>query len=94
MNTLIEKHREVILKLARERGVYNVRVFGSMARDESLETSDVDILVDVGPDVSGFGVGGLLMDLQELLGRKVDVVTENALHPTIRKRVLSEAIPL
>lgn len=91
MNTLIERHREAILKLAKARGAHRVLVFGSMARDDAMESSDVDFLVDAGPEVSGFGIGGLLMDLQDLLGRKVDVVTENALHPAIREKVLNEA---
>jgi hypothetical protein len=65
-----------------------------MARNESSESSYVDILVNVEPDICGFGIGGLLMDLEKLLGRKVDIVTENALHPSIQKQNLTEAAPL
>jgi hypothetical protein len=69
-------------------------VFGSAARGEAGAESDVDILVDLDADRSLLDLGGLLMDLQDLLGRKVDVVTENALHWYIRDRVLQEALPL
>lgn len=68
-----------------------IKVFGSMARDEADAESDVDLLVEPGPEVSGFGLGALLMDAEDLLGRKVDLVTPAALHPALRARVLSEA---
>jgi hypothetical protein len=87
-------HRQEILRLAARRGARNVRVFGSAARGEAGAASDVDILVDLDPDRSLLDLGGLLMDLQDLLGRKVDVVTENALHWYVRDRVLQEAVPL
>ena len=69
----------------------NVRVFGSVAEGRANENSDVDFLVDLEPERSLFDLGGLLMDLQELLGRRVDVVTEKSLHWYIRDRILSEA---
>jgi hypothetical protein len=87
-------HRHEILRLAARRGARNVRVFGSAARGEAGAESDVDILVDLDADRSLLDLGGLLMDLQDLLGRPVDVVTENALHWYIRDRVLQEAVPL
>jgi hypothetical protein len=87
-------HRQEILRLAARRGARNVRVFGSAARGEAGAASDVDILVDLDPDRSLLDLGGPLMDLQDLLGRKVDVVTENALHWYVRDRVLQEAVPL
>jgi len=65
-----------------------------MARDEAREDSDVDLLVELEPGRSGLALGGFLMDVSELLGRKVDVVTEKALHPRIRGTVLREAQPL
>ena len=71
-----------------------MRVFGSVARGEDSADSDVDFLVDMDSDRSLFEVGGLLFELQNLLGRKVDVVTEKALHWYIRDRVLAEARPL
>lgn len=94
MDKLLEGRREVILRLAREHGVTRVRVFGSMARGDAGAQSDVDLLVDLEEGRTLLDLGALLMDLQELLQRKVDVLTEPALHPGIRERVLREAIPL
>ena len=91
---LLESKREDILRLAAKRGAYNVRVFGSAARGEADENSDVDFLVDLEPERSLLDLGGLLMDLRELLGRNVDVVTEKGLHWYIRARVLQEATKL
>ncbi len=91
---LLKSRREEILKLAAQPGAYNVRVFGSVVRGEAGPQSDVDFLVDLEPDRSLFDVGGLLMDLQALLGREVDIVTEKALHWYIRDRVMAEARPL
>jgi uncharacterized protein len=91
---LIEEKREEILKIARRHGAENVRLFGSVARGEANESSDVDILVEVGLNPSPWFPGGLIADLEELLGRKVHVVTVGALHSYIRDRVLLEAIPL
>jgi hypothetical protein len=90
----ILNRRKEILRLAAAHGARNVRVFGSAARGQAGPDSDVDILIDLDSDHSLFDVGGLLMDLQDLLGRKVDVVTESALHWYIRDRVLQEAVPL
>ena len=86
--------RQEILDIARRRGARNVRVFGSVARDEAKPTSDVDFLVEFEPDRSLFDHGGLLMDLQELLGCKVDVLSERGIRPRFRDRVLKEAVPL
>ena len=94
MDALIESNRNTILKLAAQRGIKNVRVFGSMSRDEATVNSDVDLLVELESGKTGFALGGFLMDVSELLNRKVDVVTENALHKHIRAQVLQEAIPL
>jgi hypothetical protein len=94
IDELLKAKREEILRLARQRGAYNVRVFGSVGRGEAGSESDVDFLVELEPDRSLFDLGGLLMDLQELLDRKVDVVTEKGLHWYIRDRVLAEAQPL
>jgi predicted nucleotidyltransferase len=91
---IITDKREAILALAAKYGASNVRVFGSVADGEANEASDVDFLVDMAPGRSLFDLGGLLMDLQDLLGRKVDVVTESALHWYIRDRVLQQAKPL
>lgn len=76
------------------RGAHNVRLFGSVARGEDDDQSDVDFLVDLEPGRSLLDLGGLLMDLQEILGRPVDVVTEKGLRERLRQRVLREAVPL
>jgi len=94
MDNLIQKNREKIKQLARQRGISNVRLFGSMCRDEATFDSDVDLLVDIDAGRSGLELGGFLMDVSEMLGRKVDVVTERALHPKLRNKVLSEAVSL
>ncbi len=91
---LIRDKREEIFRLAARRGASNVRVFGSVARGEDDEKSDVDFLVDLEPGRSLLDLGGLLMDLQDLLGRKVDIVTEKGLHWYVRDRVLEEAVPI
>ncbi|MBN1323088.1 MAG: nucleotidyltransferase family protein [Methanotrichaceae archaeon] len=91
---LLRTRRKDILQIAARHGAFNVRVFGSAARGAAGEKSDIDLLVDVGPGRTPFFPGGLLVDLEELLGCKVDVVTEGGLHWYIRERVLKEAIPL
>lgn len=94
MDPLLEEKREVILRLAREHGVTRVRAFGSMARGDAGLESDIDLLVDLEQGRTLLDLGALLMDLQDLLHRKVDVLTEAALHPRIKEKVLREAIPL
>ena len=91
MHVLIESHRAEIRALAERHGFRDVRVFGSMARGDVDERSDVDLLVTLPPGKTGLALGALLMDVQELLGRRVDVVTERCLHPAFRDRVLKEA---
>ena len=90
----VADRREEILRLAAQHGARNVRVFGSAARGELTPESDVDFLVDLEPDRSLFDLGGLLVDLQGLLGREVDVATEQGIHEYIRSQVLKEAHPL
>ena len=94
LDRLLKLKREEILQLAAKHGAHKVRIFGSVARGEADASSDIDFLVEMEPDRSLFDLGGLLMDLQELLGCKVDVVTEKGLRQRIRERVLSEAVPL
>ena len=91
---LLKGQREEILRLATRYGAKNIRVFGSVVRGEADEQSDVDFLVEMEPGRSLLDMGGLLMDLQGLLGRKVDVVSERGLRTRIRERVLREAVPL
>lgn len=90
----VREKRAEILRIAALHGGNNVRVFGSVARGESQPGSDVDFMVDMEAKRSLFDLGGLLMDLQDLLGCPVDVVTEKGLKGRIRERVLQEAIPL
>jgi predicted nucleotidyltransferase len=89
-----QERREKILQIARRHGATNVRVFGSVSRGEERPDSDVDFLVDLDEGRSLLDLGGLLMDLQEFLGCRVDVVTEKGLRPRLRERVLREALPL
>jgi predicted nucleotidyltransferase len=91
---LLQDQREAILRIAAQHGAHNVRVFGSVARGEARPDSDVDLLVELEPGRSLLDLGGLLMDLQTLLGREVDVVTDKGLRDRIRARVLQEARPL
>ncbi len=91
---LLEKKKGEILRIAARHGARNVRVFGSVARGEARLDSDVDFLVEVGPGRTPFFPGGLIADLEDLLGKKVQVVTQEDLHWYIRDRVLEEALPL
>jgi predicted nucleotidyltransferase len=91
---IIINHRDQILSLAAKYGASDVRIFGSFARGTADENSDVDFLVTLAPGRSLFDLGGLLYELQQLMGRRVDVVTDAGLRPRIRDRVLKEAVPL
>ena len=90
----LRQRRNEILKLASQHGVRNVRVFGSTARGEADGDSDIDFLVELEPDRTLFDLGALLMDLQDLLGRKVDVVTDDSIYWLLRRRILKEAVSL
>jgi len=90
----VRANREEILRLARAHGARQVRVFGSVARGEADETSDLDLLVDLDDDRTLLDLGGLWYDLNELLGLRVDVVTESGLREEARATVLREARPL
>ena len=94
MHAVIERHRAEIIAIAKRYGIRDVRVFGSMARGDAGDDSDVDLLVSLPPEKTGLALGGLLMDVQNLVHRRVDVVTEKGLHPLMRDRVLQEAQPL
>jgi len=91
---LLKAKKQEILKLAARYGARNVRLFGSVARGQARATSDVDFLVDMDPDRSLMDLAGLVLDLQELLDRKVDVVTEDSIYWLLRRRILKEAKPL
>jgi uncharacterized protein len=92
--TILRLKRDEILRIAAQRGAHNLRIFGSVARGTASVNSDIDVLVDMELGRSLFDLGGLLSDLQDLLGRPVDVVTEAGLRRRIRARVLAEARPL
>jgi predicted nucleotidyltransferase len=94
MDKLIKRNRAAILRIAKTHGAGNVRVFGSRARGDATRKSDADFLVDMVGPLTPWWPGGLIMDLQDLLGVKVDVGMESELPPLIRDRVLSEAKPL
>jgi predicted nucleotidyltransferase len=91
---LLKSKREQILRTAKEHGASNVRVFGSVARGEADEQSDIDILVDFQPGKSLLDHAALSLALQELMGVQVDVVSSRGLRARIRERVLQEAVPL
>jgi uncharacterized protein len=90
----LREYRPEILKAAATYGIDQLRVFGSVARGEDHPESDVDFLVRLDRDRSLFDLGGFYMDLKDLLGTKVSLVTENSLHRLIRSQVLSEAVDL
>jgi WD40 repeat protein/nucleoside phosphorylase/predicted nucleotidyltransferase len=94
LEELVQARREDILRTASRYGAYNVRIFGSVARGTADERSDLDLLVDMEPGRSLFDLGGLSIDLEELLGCPVDVVTEQGLRDSIRSDVLQETVPL
>ena len=94
IDEILGPKRQDILRAAAARGARNVRVFGSVARGEADENSDVDFLVDMEPGRSLFDLSGLLADLQDILGRRVDVGTEKGLRERVRDRILNEAVPL
>ena len=91
---LLANKREAILRLAANRGANNIRVFGSVARGDAHPDSDVDFLVEFEPRRSLIDQGLLIEDLQNLLGRRVDVVEPGGLHWYVRDRILEEAVPL
>jgi hypothetical protein len=94
IHEILQNQRSQILEIARKHGVETISVFGSVARGDARENSDVDFLITAGSHVSPWFPGGLVADLEELLGRKVDVVEPTALRPEIRQNVLHEARPL
>jgi len=91
---LLTEKRGEILRVAASHGARNVRVFGSVARGEADEQSDIDLLVEFEPGRNLLDHAGLILDLQELLGRKVDVMTEGGLYWLLRRRILNEALAL
>jgi predicted nucleotidyltransferase len=85
---LLRTKREDILCIGAKHGARNVRVFGSAASGELSEKSDIDLSVGTGPNISAWFPARLILELEELLGRKVDVVTEDGIHWLLRRRIL------
>ncbi|WP_414548102.1 nucleotidyltransferase family protein [Anabaena sp. CCY 0017] len=95
LKQLLYEKREEILRIATQHGAYNLRLFGSVARGEETDASDIDFLVDYDLDkISPWFPGGLISDLENILNRKVDVVTPKSLHDLIRDKVFHEAVYL
>jgi len=94
IDELLGEKREEILNIATRHGVKVVRVFGSVARGEADEGSDIDFLIEVGGPTTPWFPGGLVADLQQLLGRRVSVIEADALRDSLREHILAEAIPL
>ena len=90
----VRDRREDILRIASKYGASNVRLFGSVARGEATEESDVDFLVEIEPGRSLMDLAGLHVDLEELLGRKVEVVPDDSIYWLLRRKILREAQPL
>ena len=91
---LLREKRDEILRVAARHGARNIRVFGSAARGETREDSDIDLLVEFEPGRSLLDQAALVLDLEDLMGRRVDVMTEGGLHWLLRRRILSEALAL
>ncbi|MBW4532537.1 MAG: nucleotidyltransferase family protein [Pleurocapsa minor HA4230-MV1] len=95
LQKILQTKRNEILEIASKHGAYNVRIFGSVARGEESSSSDIDFLIDYDlAKITPWFPGGLLADLEDVLGCKVDIVTEKGLHSLIRERILAEAIKL
>jgi len=91
---LLQDKRAEILDIASRHGVIRLRIFGSFARGEATEGSDLDILASFKEDRSLLDLVSFRQDLEDLLGRKVDVVSEEGIHPRLKSRILQEAVPL
>ena len=94
INTIITNNRKQILSISKKHGVSSLKIFGSMSRGDAGEKSDADFLVEMEAGYDLFDLGSCLVELQDLLNCKVDLVTRDALHPRIRDKVLKEARPL
>jgi len=90
----IQQQKKNILAIARQHGIIRLRIFGSIIRGEETPQSDIDLLVELEPGRSMLDLGGALIRLQELLGRKVDIVTERGLHWYLKEKITQEAVPL
>ncbi|HEY3381707.1 MAG TPA: nucleotidyltransferase family protein [Vicinamibacterales bacterium] len=91
---IVQTERDEIVRIAERQNARDVRVFGWVARGEATEHSDIDLLVSAGEETSPWFPAALVAELERLLGRKVDVVTEDGLYWLLRRRILQEARPL
>jgi predicted nucleotidyltransferase len=91
---LLRQHREAILRIAERHGARNIRIFGSVVRGDAGPESDIDFLIDRAEHTSSWFPAGLVLELEEALGRKVDVVIERSLNQHLRDRIVTEARPL
>jgi uncharacterized protein len=94
VSQLLDERRAEIRQIAAKHGVTQLRVFGSVARGEARPDSDIDFLIEVGPTTTPWFPAGLILELEELLGHRIEVVTEQSLHPALREAVLREAQPV
>ncbi|WP_205948501.1 nucleotidyltransferase family protein [Pueribacillus theae] len=90
----LKDNREEILRIAKENGIKNLKLFGSVARSEDGEESDIDLLVSFEEGKSLFDLIRFKQEMEEIMGKNVDVLTENAIHHSIKEKILNEAIPL
>ena len=91
---ILQAKRDEIIDIAARHGAHNLRLFGSVARGQDTADSDIDLLVATGPTTSSWFPAGLILDLERILGRRVEIVTEKGLNPHLREKVLGEAVPL
>ena len=94
INSSLQKKREEILTIAHEHGIQSIKLFGSVARQEDQNGSDIDLLVSFEEGRSLFDLIRFKQEIEDLIGRPVDVVTENSIHWTLKEDILSEATPL
>ncbi len=90
----LQTHRNQIILLGNQYGASNIRIFGSASRNEAKLTSDLDFIVTLEPGHTLLDLGGFLMEVQEILGMPVDVVTDDSLHPLLKEGILREAKPI
>ena len=96
LSPIVEQHREEIVRIAKEYGFINVRIFGSMARGEDTPESDIDMVVDLDPERTKKGLITLRFpdEVKKLTNREVQFTTEDSLHPSLKDKILEECIPL
>lgn len=94
MDEVVRRHQSEIRRIATRHGARTIRVFGSTARNTARDSSDIDLLIELEPGRSLLDLIAIKQDLEEVIGRPVDVVTEAGLSPYLRQRVLAEAVPL